>query len=61
MRACKLVLSMSDGTKVWINLEQMLKMTKTPDGNYYLYMVNGEKYQIDHSTARVIENCLEGR
>ena len=61
MRACKLVLSMSDGTKVWINLEQMLKMTKTPDGNYYLYMVNGEKYQIDHSMARVIENCLEGR
>lgn len=61
MRPFKLVLTLSDGTKVWINLVQMLKMTKTPDGSYYLYLINGEKYSIDHSTARLVENYFEGR
>ena len=60
MRSFKLVLTMPDGTKVWINIPQMLKMEKTPDGHYFLYLVNGEKFLIDHGTARTIENYFEG-
>ena len=61
MRDFKLVLSLQDGSKVWINIPQMLKMVKTPTGEYYLYLVNGESYQIDHGTARMVENYFEGR
>lgn len=61
MRAFKLVLTLNDGTKVWINIPHMLKMEKRPDGCYVLFLVNGESYEIDHSTARMIENYFEGR
>ena len=61
MRDFKLVLSLKDGSKVWINIPQMLKMVKTSTGEYYIYLVNGEKYLIDHSTARLVENYFEGR
>lgn len=60
MRTFKLVLAMPDGTKVWINVQQILKMEKTPDGQYFLYLVNGEKFLINHSLARTIENYMEG-
>ena len=60
MRSFKLVLNQEDGSKVWINIPQMLKMVKTTDGKYYIYLVDGEKYLIDHSTARMIENYFEG-
>ncbi len=61
MRYFKLVLPMPDGSKVWINIPQMLKMEKTPDGQYFLYLVNGEKFLIDHKTASMVENYFEGR
>ena len=61
MRSFKLVLPMPDGSKVWINIPQMLKMEKTPDGQYFLYLVNGEMFHIDHKTASMIENYFEGR
>ena len=61
MRSFKLVIDLPDGSKVWINLPQMLKMEKTPDGQYFLYLVNGEMFKIDHSTTRMIENYFEGR
>lgn len=61
MRSFKLVLEKLDGTKVWINLTQMLKMEKEPDGRYYLYLVNGERFEISHSIARFVENYFEGR
>ena len=52
---------MPDGSKVWINLPQILKMVKTPDGQYYLYLTNGEQYLLDHGEARDVENYFEGR
>lgn len=61
MRDFKLVLGLPDGSKVWINIPQMLKMEKTPDGKYFIYLVNGEKYLIDHKTASMVENYFEGR
>lgn len=61
MRSFKLVLEKKDGTKVWINLVHMVKMEKTPDGRYYLYLINGDVFEISHSTARFVENYFEGR
>ncbi len=61
MRSFKLVLGMPDGGKVWINIPQMLKMEKTADGHYFLYLVNGDMYEIDHKTASMVENYFEGR
>lgn len=61
MRDFKLVLDMPDGGKVWFNVPQMLKMEKTADGHYFLYMINGEMFEIDRRTARDIENYFEGR
>lgn len=61
MRPFKLVLGMPDGGKVWINIPQMLKMEKTADGHYFLYLVNGDMYEIDHKTASMVENYFEGR
>lgn len=61
MRPFKLVLGMPDGGKVWINIPQLLKMEKTADGHYFLYLVNGDMYEIDHKTASMVENYFEGR
>ena len=61
MRNFKLVLGLPDGGKVWINIPQMLKMEKTADGQYFLYLVNGDMYKIDHKTASMVENYFEGR
>ena len=61
MRSFKFVINLPDGSKVWINLPQILKMIKTPDGQYFIYLVNGEKYLIDKGAARDVENYFEGR
>ncbi len=61
MRSFKLVLDTPNGGKVWINIPQMLKMEKTPDGRYFLYLINGEVYEINHKTASLVENYFEGR
>ncbi len=61
MRDFKLVLGMPDGSKVWINLPQILKMVKAPDGHYFLYLLNGERYELDRRTASAVENYFEGR
>ena len=61
MRSFKFVIGLPDGSKVWINLPQILKMVKTNDGQYFIYLVNGEKYLIDHGDARLVENYFEGR
>ena len=36
MGAIKIVVGLPDGTKVWVNLHQVVKMTKTPDGQYFI-------------------------
>ena len=61
MRPFKLVLDLPNGKKVWINIVQMLKMEKTPDDRYFLYLINGEIFEINHRTARIVENYFEGR
>lgn len=61
MRDFKLVIDLMDGSKVWINLPQILKMEKKPDGRYFIFLVNGEIYPIDHKTASFVENYFEGR
>ena len=61
MRFFKLVIELKDGSKIWINLLQLLKMELTANKEYYLHLVNGEKYLINHQTARMVENYFEGR
>ena len=61
MRYFKLVLDMPDGSKVWINIPQILKMEKTADGHYFLYLVDGEMFELTHKEARMVENYFEGR
>ena len=61
MRFFKLVLQLHDGSKIWVNLPQILKMEQKSDGQYFLYLINGEVYEIDHKTARMVENYFEGR
>jgi hypothetical protein len=60
MKTFKLVLRAEDGSSVWINVNYIVKMTKTREGNYYIYLLNGEKYLIDHRTASAVESCFEG-
>ena len=60
MKTFKLVLKAKDGSSVWINVNYIVKMTKTIEGYYYIYLLNGEKYLIDHRTASAVESCFEG-
>lgn len=60
MKTFKLVLKAEDGSSVWINVNYIVKMTKTREGNYYIYLLNGERYLIDHRTASAVESCFEG-
>ena len=60
MKTFKLVLRAEDGSSVWINVNYIVKMTKTREGNYYIYLLNGERYLIDHRTASAVESCFEG-
>lgn len=61
MRDFKLKIELMDKSVIWINLPQLLKMELKPDGRYFIYLVNGEMYPIDHQTARYVENYFEGR
>lgn len=58
MRSYKLTINLSNGTKVWINPQFIVKMEKTISGEYYIYLINDEKYIISQSTARQVENCM---
>ena len=60
MSACKLVIEVPGGKKIWLNIMQMIKMERYPDGRFFVYMINGEIFEIDHKSARIVENCLEG-
>ena len=61
MRSFKLVLETPDGSKVWINIPHILKMEKNREGQYFIWLVDGEMFPIDHSPASFIENSFEGR
>ncbi|MCR5350182.1 MAG: FecR family protein [Acholeplasmatales bacterium] len=55
----KIRLKLDDGSIVWINPQQILKMVKDTQGQYYIVLVNGEKYYISHGIASDIENYFE--
>lgn len=56
----RLVLKLTDGTKVWINPRQIVKMEKKPTGDdYFIFLTNGQVFPIDRSMARDVENYFE--
>ena len=57
----KFVINLEDGAKVWLNIQQLVKMIKTPDDRYLIYMSNGDVYAITYKEARTVENLLEGK
>ncbi len=59
MAEAKLELELKDGSRVWINLSQSIKMIKTPEGRYILYLINGETYEIDRRAASRVESYYE--
>ena len=59
MEKCKLILELEDGTRVWLNMFQMVKMVKTPDGKYFLHMSNSEVFAISYKDAKRVEGLLE--
>ena len=59
MKKCKFVLELKDGTRVWLNMYQMVKMIKTRDDQYFLYMSNGEVFPITYREAKKVEELLE--
>jgi|GEM_PF-2000618 len=59
MRTFRLVLEYPNGERVWLNVAQIVKMVKSPEGQFSLHMINGEVYNIDGRTARAVENHME--
>lgn len=57
----KLVVYRKDGTKVWINPYQIVKMEQLPSGDYFVILTNGECFPVDYQSARRIENFFEER
>lgn len=57
----KVVVDLPNGKRVWINTAHLVKMEKTPDDRYFVYLINGEVYEINRGDAAKVENCFEGR
>lgn len=55
----KIKLKQDNGSIVWINPQQIIKMVKDTQGQYYIVLANGEKYYISHGIASDIENYFE--
>ena len=55
----KVTIKLQDGSIVWLNRALVVKMRKAPDGRYFVYMINGECYEIDNKQARLVEDVLE--
>ena len=55
----KIKLKQDNGSIVWINPQQIIKMVKDTQGQYYIVLVNGEKYYISHGISSDIENYFE--
>ncbi|MBE6793107.1 MAG: hypothetical protein E7534_06410 [Ruminococcaceae bacterium] len=60
MMSFKLKLEMPDDTTVWVNMLQIVKMQKDAAGRYFIFMSNGEVFEINHSAAKRVEECFEG-
>ena len=59
MIKCSIKIKRLDGTVIWLNIYNMVKMIKDQQERYFIYMLNGEVFQIDKSNARKIENMME--
>lgn len=59
MKSAKLILNKPDGTKVWVNMLHAVKMEKLYDGKYFLFLLNGEVFEISQDAARTVERFLE--
>lgn len=57
----KLILTMANETRLWINPAQIVKMERTPEGRFFIYLINGEIYEIDRRLASAVENYFENR
>ena len=59
MSDVRVTLELADGRTIWLNPRLMLKMEKTPDGRFFVYMVNGETYEIGRKEAGRVEDFFE--
>lgn len=59
MKSAKLILNKPDGTKIWVNMLLVVKMEKLSDGKYFLFLLNGEVFEISQDSARTVERFLE--
>ena len=50
-----------NGVKVWLNLETIIKLEETPDKHYYIFLVNGEWFEIGSREADKIKEWFEKR
>ena len=55
----RIVIEFSNGHRIWVNPQHIVKMEKTVDGRYFIYLSNGEYYEISLHSARIFENYLE--
>ena len=55
----KSILSLANDSRLWLNPNQIVKMERTPDGRFFVFMTNGEVFEIDRRTAGAIENYFE--
>ncbi|MBQ8586947.1 MAG: hypothetical protein IJ453_02560 [Oscillospiraceae bacterium] len=57
----KIILSMANDSRLWLNPNQIVKMERTPEGRYFVFMTNGEVFEIDRRTAGAIENHFQNQ
>ena len=55
----KIILSLANDSRLWLNPNQIVKMERTPDGRFFVFMTNGEVFEIDRRDAGAIENYFE--
>lgn len=59
MSDSRVVIEFPDSKKVWINPQHIIKMEKSADGRYFIYVTNGEIYEISHRVASSLESYFE--
>lgn len=59
MADSRIMIDTHNGGRIWLNPQQILKMEKTPDGRYFVYMPNGEIFEIGSRAASNLEDYFE--
>ena len=57
----KIILSLANDSRLWLNPNQIVKMERTPEGRFFVFMTNGEVFEIDRRTAGAIENHFQNQ